>query len=94
MNKTVVKMYFMFLFIVTLSFAGHTVLVGSQFVAQGAQIAALQKQDKTLTTQTQLLEQQLASQTATNQLSQLAEAAGFQPITNSISLEAGFVASR
>ena len=94
MNKTAIKLYFMFLFIVTLSFAGHTVLVGSQFVAQGAQIAALQKQDKTLTTQTQLLQQQIAQQTAASSISEIAQAEGFQPVTQTISLEAGFVASR
>ncbi len=94
MNKTLVKIYFLFLFGVVLSFAGHTVLVGSQYVSQGAEVAKLEKQQKELAFNTQQLQQQLAQQSAANGISQLALAQGFQPATQIITLQTGFVASR
>jgi cell division protein FtsL len=94
MSKTVIKMYFIFLFVIALSFAGHTVLVGSQYVSQGAEVAQLQKQEKDLTFQTQQLQQQLAQQSAASSIAQLADAQGFKPATQIISLQTGFVASR
>ena len=94
MNKVLAKMYFFFLFGLVLTFAGHTVLVGSQFVSQGAEVAKLEKQEKDLTFQTQILQQQLAQQSAANGISQLALAQGYQPATQIITLQAGFVASR
>ncbi len=94
MNKTVVKIYFMFLFAVAIAFAGHTVLVGSQYVSQGSEIAKLELQEKTLSFQTQQLQQQIAQQSAASGISVLAQAQGFQPATQVISLQAGFVASR
>lgn len=94
MNKSVVKMYFLFLFAVAISFAGNTVLVGSQYVSQGAEIAKLEKQQKTLAFETQQLQQHISQQSAANGIAQLAQSQGFQPATQVISLQTGFVASR
>lgn len=94
MNKPLVKMYFFFLFGLVLTFAAHTVFVGSRYVSQGAEIAKLEKQEKELRFQTQLLQQQVAQQSAANGISQLAQAQGFGPATQVITLQTGFVASR
>ncbi len=94
MNKTAVKMYFLFLFAIVISFAAHTVLVGSQYVSQGAEIAQLEKQEKTLVFQTQQLQQQISQQSATSGIAMAAQSQGFLPATQVISLQTGFVASR
>ncbi|CAN5300817.1 hypothetical protein BH10PAT2_BH10PAT2_0760 [soil metagenome] len=94
MNKVLIKMYFFFLFGLVLTFAGHTVLVGSQYVSQGSELAKLEKQENDLSFQTQILQRQLAQQSAASGISQLAQAQGFQPATRIITLQTGFVASR
>lgn len=94
MNKVFIKMYFFFLFGLVLTFAGHTVLVGSQYVSQGAELSKLEKQEKQLNFDTQKLQQQLAQQSAANGIAQLAQAEGFQPASQIITLQTGFVASR
>jgi len=94
MNKVIVKVYFLFLFAVAISFAARTVLVGSQFVSQGAEIAQLEKQEKLISFQSQQLQQIISQQSATRSITQLALTQGFQPATQIISLQTGFVASR
>lgn len=78
----------------SLATAAHTVLVGSTFVAQGSDVAKLEKQEKELTLQVQQAQKQLTQQTATQSVSELALANGFLPTTNVFSVPADFVASR
>ena len=94
MNKTAVKLYFLFLFTVMFGFAAHTVMIGSQFVSQGSEIAKLEKQSRTLSSQTQALQHQIAENSSASGLTELAASAGFVPATQIIALQTGFVASR
>lgn len=94
MNKTAVKLYFIFLFMIAFSFAIHTVIIGSQYVSQGAEISRLEKSSRALSLQTQALEHQIAQSSASVGISELASAQGFQPVSHIIALQTGFVASR
>ncbi len=76
-----IKYYYISLIIITLLFAGLTIITGSQYVANGKRIADLEKQKKIAIEQSHTLEMAAAQQLSVQEISHFAQSEGYAPIT-------------
>ena len=74
------KIYYIFLVLLTLGMIAHTIFMGSQYVAFGQKVAALEKEKKVAFAEEQSLRQQIASEVSMASTMQLAQNEGFVAI--------------
>ena len=82
MNKTVIKTYYVTLLFLVLGMVTYTILTGSQQVANGQKIAALEKQKQHLIEQQQQFEAMAGQEVALGKINQYALAQGFTQLSS------------
>jgi cell division protein FtsL len=84
MKNNTLKLYYLTLAVLTFVFAAATVMVGSQQISNGQEIARLEKEVSSIQDQKQYLQQQLAQQQSIAQLTQKSDLQAYEPVHNVI----------
>lgn len=87
MKEKTLKYYYTALACLTFVFAITTVMIGGQQISTGQEIAKLEKQQSSIQTQKEYLQQQLAEQLSIAQLTQHADLQAYQPIKNVVQVK-------
>ncbi len=80
MKTSIIKLYYLGLAALILVAVVQTIYVGSMHISSGREMAKLEKQQQSLMSQKQHLEQQLAAAGSLTNIAQFAAAAQFQPM--------------